>query len=250
MRLTSIVGLLASFAILIISITTQGGFGRVLTFMDPGSFILVFGCSIASLITNYTFGEIWNSLKGTKYIFKPKPMAPERIVEVLVKMAIKARREGFLSLRDEIPKEKIPLLTLGIGLIADGTDTEITREILETSAISESSQLSLIEMLWRDLSVYGPMFGMLGTLIGLVVMLRSLSDPAAIGPAMALALITTFYGVIIAGIIALPIAGKVRNYNDRLAALRVLIIEGLLSIQAGDNSHVVEEKLKARLVKR
>jgi chemotaxis protein MotA len=177
-------------------------------------------------------------------------MDPESVVELLVKMAIKARREGFLSLRDEVPKENIPLLGIGIGLLADGTDPEISREILETSAASEAAQISLYEMLWRDLSVYGPMFGMLGTLIGLVLMLRSLSDPAAIGPAMALALITTFYGVIIAGIICLPIAGKLRNYNERMGALRVLIIEGLLSIQAGDNSHIVEEKLKARLIKR
>ena len=250
MRLTTILGLLLSSIIVVISIATQGGITRVITFFDFGSVLLVFGCSIASLITNYTFGELWVALKGTKYVFYAKPMPPEKILDLLVKMAIKARREGFLSLREEVPKEKIPLLNLGIGLIADGTDPDVTREILETAASSETSQISIIEMLWRDLSVYGPMFGMLGTLIGLVVMLRSLSDPAAIGPAMSLALITTFYGVIIAGIIALPIAGKLRNYNERLSALRVLIIEGLLSIQAGDNSHIVEEKLRARLIKR
>jgi chemotaxis protein MotA len=94
------------------------------------------------------------------------------------------------------------------------------------------------------------MFGMLGTVIGLVIMLRSLSDPASIGPAMALALVTTFYGIVIAGIICLPLAGKIRNYIERAALNKTLIIEGLISIQAGDNSQIVKEKLKAYLIKR
>jgi chemotaxis protein MotA len=94
------------------------------------------------------------------------------------------------------------------------------------------------------------MFGMIGTLIGLVLMLRGLSDPATIGPAMALALITTFYGILIAGIFCLPIAGKIHNYNDRIAVLRTLIIEGILSVQAGDNSQIVQAKLNAHIARK
>jgi chemotaxis protein MotA len=250
MALTTILGLLLSLLFIILAIATQGGIARILSFIDLGSFLAVFGCSIAVLITNYTFGELWQALKALKYVFSPKPQDPEKIITILVEMAIKARREGFLSLRQEKPKINFPLLNLGIGLIVDGTDPEVTREILETSANSEATQISLSETVWRDLATYAPMFGMIGTIIGLIIMLKSLTDPAGIGPAMSLALITTFYGIIIAGIICFPIAGKIRNYNERMSLIRTLIIEGLLSIQAGDNSHIVEEKLKAYLIKR
>jgi chemotaxis protein MotA len=164
-------------------------------------------------------------------------------------MAIKARKEGFLALRDEATKSNLPILNLGVRLIADGTDPEITRDILETASGTEENQLATNERIWRDLAIYGPMFGMLGTLMGLVLMLRNLSDPSTIGPAMALALITTFYGVIVAGVICLPVAGKIHIYNERTTLLRTLLIEGLISIQGGDNSHIVEEKLKAYIAK-
>lgn len=250
MALASIVGLLMAFSLIIWTIATQGGIARVISFLEFGPFILVFGCSIASLITNYTFKEILSALKSVKYLFAAKPTAPEKIIDLLVKMAIKARKEGFLSLREEATKVKLPLFGLGIGLIADGTDPEVTRGILETAANSEATQISLSETIWRDLSIYAPMFGMLGTIIGLIIMLRSLTDPASIGPAMSLALITTLYGILIAGIVCIPVAGKIRNYNERLSLVRTLIIEGLLSVQAGDNSHIVEEKLKAYVIKR
>ncbi|MCM8795828.1 MAG: MotA/TolQ/ExbB proton channel family protein [Candidatus Omnitrophica bacterium] len=250
MALTSIVGFLMAFLFIVWAIATQGGIARLISFLEFGSFVLVFGCSIGALIINYTFKEIWSALKSVKYLFVAKPTAPEKIIDLLVNMAIRARKEGFLSLREEATMTNLPLLGLGIGLIADGTDPEVTRQILETAANSEATQISLSETIWRDLSVYAPMFGMLGTVIGLIIMLRSLSDPASIGPAMSLALITTFYGLLIAAIICIPTAGKIHNYNERLSLLRTLIIEGLLSIQAGDNSYIVEEKLKAYLIKR
>jgi chemotaxis protein MotA len=250
MAITTIVGLILSITLLFWSISTQGGISRILTFIDPGSLILVIGCSIASLIINYTFRELLSAIKAVKYTFKPKPTPPEEIISLMIKLAVKARREGIVSLRQEIPPDKYPLLNRGVGLLADGTDPEITRGILETSASSEEAQIGLDERIWRDFSIYGPMFGMLGTLVGLVLMLRGLTDPSSIGPAMSLALITTFYGVIIAGIFCLPIAGKIHNYNERASLNRTLIIEGLLSIQSGDNSQIVEEKLKSHVIKR
>ncbi len=250
MALTTVVGLFMSFGLVLWAIATQGGITRIASFVDIPSVILVLGCTIASLITNYTFKEIWAGLKSIKYLFKPKPAAQQEIIKLLVNMAIKTRKEGFLSLREEAAKNNnISLLNLGIGLIADGTDPEVTQDILINAANSESSEIGVSETIWRDLSVYAPMFGMLGTIIGLIIMLRSLTDPASIGPAMSLALITTLYGIMIAGIICLPIAGKIHNYNERLSLIRTLIIEGLLAIQAGDNSHIVEEKLKSHLIK-
>jgi len=250
MALTSIIGIVFSTLLVLWSIASQGGVSRILSFIDIGSFILVIGCSIATIITNYTFKELTVAAKATKVIFAPKPTPPEQIIDDLVKLAVKARKEGFIALGEEANKTRFHLLNLGVGLIADGTDLEVTREVLETAAATEVNQLALGEKLWREISIYAPMFGMMGTVIGLVIMLRSLSDPGSIGPAMALALLTTFYGIVIAGVLCLPIAGKIRNYIERVSLNTTLIIEGLMSIQAGDNSHVVHEKLKAYLLKR
>ncbi|MFC1590050.1 motility protein A [Candidatus Omnitrophota bacterium] len=249
MATTTIIGLLMAMGFIIFGIATRGGMSRIAIFIDPGSLMLVLGASIAALITNYTFSEIWSATRAVRFAFMPKPQSPESIIEHMVKMAIKARKEGFLSLREETAGDKFHLINLGVGLLADGTNPEITKDILDTASQAEGGYLASNERIWRDLSVYTPMFGMIGTLIGLVLMLRGLSDPSTIGPAMALALITTFYGILVAGIFCLPIAGKIKNYNDRIAVLRGLIIEGLMSIQAGDNSQIVEARLKAHIVK-
>jgi len=249
MGITTITGLALSLIFIIWAIISKGGPNTIKVFLDLGSFVLVFGCSISALLVNYTLNEITSSAKAIKYCFKTKPTLPEKIIEMLVKMAVKARKEGFLSLSQEADKTKIEILSLGTSLLADGTDPQATRDILEIAADAEASTLAQNEQLWRDMGVYAPMFGMLGTLIGLVLMLRSLSDPSAIGPAMALALVTTFYGVFLAGVLCLPVAGKIHNYGGRVALNRTLIIEGLLSIQGGDNSRIVEEKLKAYLSK-
>jgi chemotaxis protein MotA len=251
MGVTTILGLLAAFVLVVWGIAGHSGFSRVAMFLDFSSFLITVGCSFTSLLTNYTFKEVWSAIRSLRYAFLPKPPAPEKTVAVLVEMAAKARREGFLSLRQEAEKlgKENPLLRLGIGLIADGTDPEITRDIMETAAASQTGTLAADERIWRDMAIYAPMFGMLGTLIGLVLMLRGLSDPSTIGPAMSVALITTFYGVIMAGIIFIPLAGKIHNYSMRLSILRTITIEGLLSIQAGDNSQIVEERLKAHLLK-
>lgn len=249
MALTTTIGLILAFIVIVGSISTQGGLGRVMMFIDLGSFILVMGATIASLIVNYTFKELWGAIKAVRFAFASKPQPPEEIIDILVKMAVKARKGGFISLRDEDFEGKFQLLNLGIGLLSDGTDPEVTREILETASATETNQFAAHERIWRDMAVYGPMFGMLGTLVGLVLMLRGLSDPASIGPAMSLALVTTFYGIVIAGVLCLPIAGKIHNYSERMIMIRMLIIEGLLSIQDGDNSQIVEERLRAYLPK-
>ncbi|MCX7661259.1 MAG: MotA/TolQ/ExbB proton channel family protein [Candidatus Omnitrophica bacterium] len=249
MGFTTIIGLILGFTIILGVILFQGGLERLLSFFDPSALFITLGCSISAIIINYGFKGLFLGLKATKYAFIGRLPSAEELIDTLVKIAIKARREGFLSLREENTQGKFPLLDLGLSLVSDGTDPEIVRDILETKATAEAEALAFNERLWRDLAVYAPMFGMLGTVIGLILMLRSLTDPAAIGPAMALALITTLYGLVIAGLICLPLAGKIHLYNENYSLLRDLIIEGILSIQAGYSSQIVEERLKAHLKK-
>jgi chemotaxis protein MotA len=152
-----------------------------------------------------------------------------------------------MALRDLTTKGRFPLLDIGVDLVADGTDPEVTRGILETVSDYLHIKIANDEKIWRDTSVYAPFFGMLGTIVGLIMLLKTLTKVETIAPNMSLALLTTFYGVIIAGTFCMPIAGKIHNYNTNLALSREIIIEGIASIQSGDNSQIVREKLQAYL---
>lgn len=243
---TTIIGLTLSLGIFAFAIMMRNP-KLIVLFLDLPSAMIVLGCSFSALLTNFTIPELAGGVKSIKFAFKKMPPPPKEVIDLMVKMAIKARREGMLSLKEESTNGKFPLLDLGASLLADGTDPENTAQILEISSSSEALSEAKGERLWRDLSVYAPMFGMMGTLIGLILMLRGLSDPTTIGPAMAIALVTTLYGVMIAGLFCLPIAGKIHNYFQRVALLRDLTIEGILSIQAGNNSQIIAEKLNAHL---
>ncbi|MFH1199372.1 MAG: MotA/TolQ/ExbB proton channel family protein [Candidatus Omnitrophota bacterium] len=234
--------------ILFLNITDFGRhLGLIKLFFDLPAFSMVVGCSITALLTNYSFKELLKGLGSIKFAFKNSPHPPQEVIDIIVKMAVKARREGMLSLKEETTQGKYPLLDLGASLLADGTDPEDTAEVLEAASATEAAEETNGETIWRTTSIYAPMFGMGATLVGLILMLRGLSDPSTIGPAMALALVATFYGVIVAGIICLPIAGKIHTYFHKVAILRELIIVGLLSIQAGNNSQIINEKLKAHI---
>ncbi|MFH1848105.1 MAG: MotA/TolQ/ExbB proton channel family protein [Candidatus Omnitrophota bacterium] len=242
--LSTILGLVLSLGIMALAIMSKDA-KLILLFLDLPSAMIVMGCSFAALMTNFTFPELFEGMKSMQYAFKKMPPPPSEVIDLMVNLAVKARREGMLGLQTETTNGRFPMLDLGVGLLADGTDPESTAQILETSSSAGALKEAKGERLWRDLSVYAPMFGMMGTLIGLILMLRGLSDPSTIGPAMAIALVTTLYGVIVAGLFCLPLAGKIHNYFQRVALLRELIIEGILSIQAGNNSQIISEKLKA-----
>lgn len=246
MMLTTIAGLVLGFLLIIFSIIGKGNFALILPFINIPSVLIVFGCSIAALLVNHTFGNVFSGLAGIRYAFRRKLPSADETIDALVKMAIKARKEGFMGLRTEVGG-KDPFLDLGVELMADGTAPDVILEILESKAASQAEVITKKERIWRDLSVYCPMFGMIGTLIGLVLMLRGLTDPSTIGPSMAIALITTFYGILIAGLVCIPIAGKIHHYSEALALIRQLIMTGILSIQSGNNSKIVEEKLKAQV---
>ena len=135
----------------------------------------------------------------------------------------------------------------GILLIVDGTDPELVRAIMETELVSVEGRHKEKIGFWENLGAMGPAWGMIGTLIGLINMLKDLSDLAAVGPNMAVALVTTFYGSVLANWICAPVATKLKGKNEEEMMMKEIEIEGLLSIQAGENPRVIEEKLKSFL---
>jgi len=165
----------------------------------------------------------------------------------LVKYAEIARRDGILALENVTSKISDPFLISGIQMAVDGTDPDLIETIMSNDLEAVQSRHAEGKALFDNAGKYAPAFGMIGTLIGLVVMLRNMSDPSAIGPAMAVALITTFYGALVANVFALPMAEKLALRSREEILLKQIIIKGVMSIQSGDNPRIVEQKLRTFL---
>ncbi|MFH1037250.1 MAG: MotA/TolQ/ExbB proton channel family protein [PVC group bacterium] len=249
MRLSTIIGFIIGGCVIFFSIYLRGA-EMVKAFVNYPSMIIVFGGTTAAILINFSFRQILSGLKAFRYTLVGSIIDPEAVINLIVEMAVKARKEGFMSIRNLSTRGRYPLLDIGVDLVADGTDPGVTRGILETVSDYLQMKIGADERIWRDVGVYAPLYGMVGTLIGLIMLLRTLTDPQTIAPNMSIALVTTFYGLIMAGLICMPVAGKIHVYNTNMALAREIIIEGIASIQAGDNSQIVREKLRAYLAGR
>ncbi|PKM55654.1 MAG: motility protein A, partial [Firmicutes bacterium HGW-Firmicutes-3] len=188
-----------------------------------------------------------NALKSVTKAFKNTIMDEAGVIRNIIELSNVARKEGLLALEEAADNIDDDFLKKGIMLVVDGTDPELVRNILETELIFIGGRHKEVASFWEKVAEMGPAWGMIGTLIGLINMLGSLDDPSAIGPAMAVALLTTMYGSLLANLVATPFAEKLKIKSGQEMLLKEVMIEGLLSIQAGENPRVIEEKLKAFL---
>ncbi|MGI6036932.1 MAG: motility protein A [Limnochordia bacterium] len=216
-------------------------------FLDFPSVLIVLGGTIAATLINYPLRTIINVLRVTRVAFFHKQTSPEEMIATLVSFAEKARREGLLAMEDEADRLDEPFLKKGIQLVVDGTEPELVKGILEIELSFLEERHGMGQQVFQTMGSVAPAFGMTGTLIGLIQMLGEMDDPNTIGPALAVAVITTLYGVVLANLVFLPIAGKLKVRSEEEIQLREIMIEGILSIQAGENPRIVEEKLKAFL---
>lgn len=244
MDISTIIGIIAGIVFMVISILLSG---RIILFFDIPSIMIVFGGIAASLLIAYPIPKFLTGLKAIKHAFSKDNLDPAGLIKQINELALAARKEGLLALEEMAHKMEDPFLKKGILLIVDGTDPELVRSILETELNFIESRHKDNRGLWDTVAEFGPAWGMIGTLIGLITMLDELSDPSALGPKMAVALVTTFYGSVLANFIAIPISNKLKGKSNDEILLKQVMIEGLLSIQAGENPRVIEEKLKAFL---
>ena len=197
------------------------------------------------IMASYSMSNFVGGLKSFTLIFKESAMNVPEIIQKIIDLSNVARKEGLLSLEEAAGDIDDEFLKKGILLVVDGTDPELVRAIMETELASVEGRHKDKIGFWENVGAMGPAWGMIGTLIGLVLMLKDLSDFASIGPNMATALITTFYGSVLANWICAPVATKLKGKNDEEMMVKEIEIEGLLSIQAGENPRVIEEKLKS-----
>ena len=242
MDLASVVGLVAGIVFVLIAILSGGS---LTLFIDIPSMMIVGGGTLGATLINYPLGEVLGVLKVVKKAFLHKEESPIGVIQTLVSFAETARREGILSLEQRAQELNDPFLQKGINLAVDGTEPEYIKEIMETEINFIQERHKTGAGIFDALGLYAPAFGMVGTLIGLINMLANMDDPSSIGPSMAIALITTFYGAVAANLVFIPISGKLRSRSAGEVLVKELCIEGIMSIQSGDNPRIVEGKLKA-----
>ena len=231
-------------ACVVISIMLNGSLSE---FFNIPSIFIVVGGIIAATVVSYPMSVLKSLLKVIMSAFKAKKVDLSEDVENIIKIANIARREGILALEETVSETGDFFLKKGIMLIVDGSDPELVKSIMETELDFIRERHSQGQAVMLQMSSYAPAFGMIGTLIGLINMLGRLDDPSALGPGMAVALITTFYGSLLANLVFTPIARKLGSMSEEEYLKKEMLLEGILSIQDGENPRIIREKLNAFL---
>ena len=249
MDLASIIGLVGCAAAVVWGIISgDQGVAALNNFWDTNSFFITIMGSIFCMLTmSDSIPGLIASLKSIGLIMKVPESNEGEVIHTIIDLANVARKEGLLQLEEAASEIDDEFLKKGIMLIVDGTDQELVTSILETDLSCIERRHNKVTSFWEGLAAMGPAWGMIGTLIGLINMLKLLDDPSSIGPNMAVALITTLYGSLLANWISIPIASKLKAINATEIMTKEVICEGILSIQAGENPRVIEEKLKSFL---
>ncbi len=253
MDLATVIGIvLALFAIAISAYI--GDVDVSILFKRYEAFILVFGGTIAATMISFPMKTFTRGLRtGFAMAFTEPQYHEHEIIANLVTFAEKARREGLLALENEAAELDDEFMRKGIQLVIDGRDADIIRKILETEVLFVQERNAKAEAVLMTMGGFSPTLGIIGTVLGLIAMLKGLGDTAGgnvtgkIGIATAQAFVATFFGISLANLLWLPLGAKVKERNGQLLLLREIMIEGILSIQAGDNPRLLEEKLHAFL---
>ncbi len=239
MDLATLLGLLGSFGFVIMAMVIGGG---LTLFIDTTSVLIVVGGSFFVVMMKFEMGQFFSAAKIAAKAFMFKVDKPEDLITRLVEMADAARKGGFLALEEmEITNS---FMQKGIDLLVDGHDVEVVRATLQKDIVLTNSRHEQGSGVFRAFGDVAPAMGMIGTLIGLVGMLSNMDDPKAIGPAMAVALLTTLYGSMLANMVFIPIADKLELRKEQELLNRSLILDGVLAIQDGQNPRVIDSYLK------
>ena len=239
MDLATIIGILGALGLIVMAMI-QGG--DIAMFINVPSILIVFGGSLFVVLSQYTLGQFFGAGKVVGKAFMFKIDTPESQIEKIVEMADAARKGGFLALEEaEIEN---PFMQKGVDMLVDGHDVEVVRETLGKDISMTSERHEFGKSIFKGMGDVAPAMGMIGTLVGLVAMLSNMDDPKSIGPAMAVALLTTLYGAMLANLFCLPVAVKLGNRADEEKLNQSLVLDGIIGIADGQNPRVIEGILK------
>jgi chemotaxis protein MotA len=244
MDISSIIGVVSGMGFILGTILLGSG---IMLFVNIPSILIVVGGTIAATMVAFPLADFLSVFKTTIKIFIFKIQSPEEIINNLVEISNKARKGGLLSIEGDIQSTSDPYLAQALQMTVDGVKTADIAAIMQKKMALTKKNLDTGVGIFEGMGSYAPAFGMIGTLIGLVQMLANLDDPSSIGPKMAVAMITTFYGAIMANLFFIPMALKLSGRNEEEITNMNIIFEGIISIREGEHPKLMEDKLKIYL---
>lgn len=244
MDLATIIGIFLSFG-LVVSAIVMGG--SPLVYLSAPAALIVIGGTVGATLVYYPLKNVFGLFAILKNALFPKTEEPSTIIDKFLEFANKARREGILSLEPALKEVEDQFLRKGLQLTVDGLEPETIKEILENDINYVEDRHAYGAEILDTMGAVAPAMGMIGTVIGLIQMLNSMEDPSTIGPAMAVALITTFYGALLGNLVFNPLGGKLKNRSKEEVHAKEIMLEGILSISKGENPRIIEEKLNSYL---
>ncbi|MBW2028844.1 MAG: motility protein A [Deltaproteobacteria bacterium] len=244
MDIATLLGIISAFGLVLLAISMGSG---IQLFINIPSLMIVVGGTLGATMINYPLKDVFGVFGIAKNTLFTRNISADGVIKKFIEFSKKSRKEGILALEKEIKDLQDEFLKKGIQLSIDGLEPQEIRDILETEIEFIQSRHQLGAEIFTTMGTFSPALGMIGTLIGLVQMLQSMDDPSTIGPAMAVALLTTFYGSMIANILCLPIAGKLRTRSKQEVLTKEMSIQGIISLSNGDNPRILEQKLMAFL---
>ncbi len=240
---TTIPGIALSIGMILLGQKLEGGHAGSL--LQLTAFMIVVGGTIGAVLVSYPLSEIITGVKDFKVALQEKPNDVVALMAQLVDLATVARRDGVLALESKLTEIKDPFLKRSLGFLVDGVEASVARNTLETEIEVEAEEGNVSAKIWGDFGALCPTVGVLGAVLGLIHVMENLDNPSALGPGIAVAFVATVYGVGVANLIALPVANKIKRKVHLQKERKILIAEGVLSIQEGLNPRILEEKLKS-----
>lgn len=250
MDIATIAGIIGGFLLMLVALLIAGSHGGGVSlgqFIDPPAAIMVVGGGLCVVMTSVPLKIFLGLPKIIMKLVVNKSEDLPSLIEELVSLAEIARKDGLLALESKVQEIKNHTIVLGIQMAVDGTRPEVIEDIFRTEMAAEESRHHVGKKMFELMGKCGPAFGMIATLLGLILMLGNLDDPDSIGPTMAMALVGTLYGAAMANMICAPCAEKLAYYSHEELLGKEIVLKGILGIQAGENPRVIEQKLATYL---
>lgn len=242
MDIATIIGIVSAFGLVLLAIATGGGLAL---FISPSALMIVVGGTLGATMINYPLREVMGSFSVARNVFFAKLQSSKEISKLFMDFASKARKEGLLALENDVNTVEDEFVKKGLQLSVDGLEPDAIQDILETEIEFLQERHRLGSEIFATMGAFAPALGMIGTLIGLVQMLQTMDDPSSIGPAMAVALLTTFYGSVMANMMFMPVSGKLKTRSKEETLVKEMVVTGVLGLAKGDNPRILEQKMLA-----
>jgi len=236
--IATIIGIILAFALVVSAIG-----GGISSFIDPPSMLIVIGGTVGVLLVGYPLAKCISVIGVVMKTFMYKVDKGSEVIAKLVELAQTVRKDGILALESEVGSIENEFMAKGLQMAIDGQEPAAIEDILYMEMDKIAERHTVGADMFTSLGTYAPSMGMIGTLVGLVLMLQNMSDPSSIGPSMSIALLTTFYGALLANILFLPMSGKLKIRSKEELLIHEIVLVGIQSLVAGENPRVMEQKL-------